>query len=214
MGGRDLGFGEHCALSRRPRGCRSARCGHRSRPPGRRAVSHHRSAALHDDGNQALELCAEIKPRVIVPSTTRVGSTSGKGAKRWSANSPMGRQTSSGASAGSPSAKQWRCSDDSLHARRSRQGLRASAAADGCEKCLESDDPWLHLRICLECGAIGCCDDSPNAHATSHAKETGHLLIRSLEPGDEWSCCFEDEAFLLLPHVKGHTEIPPSPLGG
>jgi uncharacterized UBP type Zn finger protein len=88
------------------------------------------------------------------------------------------------------------------------------SAVDGCEKCLESDDPWFHLRICLDCGAISCCDDSPNAHATAHFKETGHLLIRSLEPGEEWSFCFEDEAVLLLPQVKGRTEIPPSPLGG
>ena len=92
--------------------------------------------------------------------------------------------------------------------------LELPAAVDGCEKCLETGDPWLQLRICLECGEVSCCDDSPNAHATSHSKETGHLLIRSLQPGETWCYCYEDEAMLLLPQVKGETQIPPSPLGG
>ena len=87
-------------------------------------------------------------------------------------------------------------------------------SVEGCEDCLEVEGAWLHLRICLECGQVGCCDDSPGRHASKHHEETGHLLIRSLQPGEEWSWCFEDEAFLLLPQVKGHTEIPPSPLGG
>ena len=85
-------------------------------------------------------------------------------------------------------------------------------SVEGCEDCLEAGDAWVHLRICLECGKVGCCDSSPNAHATKHHEETGHLLIRSLEPGEEWSWCFEDETALLLPQVKGRTEIPPSPL--
>ena len=88
------------------------------------------------------------------------------------------------------------------------------SVVDGCEKCLESGDPWLHLRICLECGKVGCCDDSPGRHASAHFGETGHLLIRSLEPGEEWSYCFEDDTALLLPMVSGSTTIPPSPLGG
>jgi len=87
-------------------------------------------------------------------------------------------------------------------------------AVDGCEECLESGDPWLHLRICLECGKVGCCDDSPGHHASSHAEEEGHLLIRSLEPGEVWCYCFADEAGLLIPKVSGETTIPPSPLGG
>ena len=55
-------------------------------------------------------------------------------------------------------------------------------SVDGCEECLESGDPWLHLRICLECGKVGCCDSSPNRHASRHAREAAHPLIRSLEP--------------------------------
>ena len=88
------------------------------------------------------------------------------------------------------------------------------SAVDGCEACLENGDPWLHLRICLECGAVGCCDDSPGRHATQHHEESGHLLIRSLEPGEVWAYCYADDASLLLPNVQGQTTIPPSPLGG
>lgn len=62
----------------------------------------------------------------------------------------------------------------------------------GCEDCLAVGDPWLHLRICLECGHVGCCDDSPNKHATAHAEASGHPLIRSLEPGDRWGWCYVD----------------------
>jgi uncharacterized UBP type Zn finger protein len=87
-------------------------------------------------------------------------------------------------------------------------------AVDGCEDCLASGDPWMHLRICLECGKVGCCDSSPNTHATLHARETGHLLIRSLEPGEVWAYCYEDETMLLVPQVRGETQIPRSPLAG
>ena len=82
----------------------------------------------------------------------------------------------------------------------------------GCEECLKVGDPWLHLRICLTCGKVGCCDDSPNKHATAHAREEGHPLIRSLEPGEEWSWCYIDDLAMVLPQVHGHTRIPPSPL--
>jgi uncharacterized UBP type Zn finger protein len=84
----------------------------------------------------------------------------------------------------------------------------------GCPACLETGDPWLHLRICLECGQVGCCDSSPNRHASAHAQQSGHPLIRSLEPGEAWSFCFPDDVALLLPQVHRATRIPPSPLGG
>jgi uncharacterized UBP type Zn finger protein len=84
----------------------------------------------------------------------------------------------------------------------------------GCQQCLETGDPWMHLRICLECGQVGCCDSSPNRHASAHAEQFGHPLIRSLEPGEAWSFCFLDDVALLLPQVQGETRIPPSPLGG
>lgn len=88
------------------------------------------------------------------------------------------------------------------------------ASVPGCEDCLAVGDPWLHLRICLECGKVGCCDDSPNRHASRHAREDAHPLIRSLEPGETWSWCFVDEIGLVIPSVLGETRIPPSPIGG
>jgi uncharacterized UBP type Zn finger protein len=87
-------------------------------------------------------------------------------------------------------------------------------AVDGCEECLKAGDPWLHLRICLECGHVGCCDSSPGRHASAHARETGHPLIRSLQPGEDWSFCFVDEVGMVIEGVSGQTRIPPSPLGG
>jgi hypothetical protein len=64
---------------------------------------------------------------------------------------------------------------------------------EGCEECLRVGDRWVHLRMCLTCGTIGCCDSSPNRHARAHAAVTGHPLVRSAEPGENWSWCFVDE---------------------
>ena len=85
-------------------------------------------------------------------------------------------------------------------------------SVDGCEDCLLTGDPWLHLRICLSCGHVGCCDDSPSRHATAHAKATEHPLIRSLEPGEDWSWCYDDQVAMVIPEVHGRTRIPPSPM--
>ena len=82
----------------------------------------------------------------------------------------------------------------------------------GCEDCLATGGAWVHLRICLSCGKVGCCDDSPNRHATAHHQESAHPIIRSLEPGEIWSWCFLDEVAFELPDVQGSTRIPPSPL--
>ena len=85
-------------------------------------------------------------------------------------------------------------------------------SVDGCHECLATGGKWLHLRICLECGHVGCCDDSPHRHATAHANETSHPIIRSLEPGEEWSWCYLDQVAMLIQGVEGETRIPPSPL--
>jgi uncharacterized UBP type Zn finger protein len=69
---------------------------------------------------------------------------------------------------------------------------------DGCEECLKIGGQWVHLRECMVCGKIGCCDNSPNRHATAHFEETGHPLIRSAEPGEDWSWCYIDEAMLVV----------------
>ena len=70
----------------------------------------------------------------------------------------------------------------------------------GCADCLAMGGTWVHLRMCMACGKIGCCDSSPNRHATRHAGESGHPIIRSAEPGEDWSWCYIDNlAFVLGP---------------
>lgn len=69
----------------------------------------------------------------------------------------------------------------------------------GCEECLKSGDSWVHLRLCLTCGHVGCCDSSKNRHATKHFHETKHPVMRSFEPGEAWGWCYVDEMMLKLP---------------
>ena len=64
---------------------------------------------------------------------------------------------------------------------------------DGCEECLRTGDDWVHLRLCLTCGKVSCCDDSNNKHATAHFHSTRHPVIESLEPGENWRWCYIDE---------------------
>ena len=85
-------------------------------------------------------------------------------------------------------------------------------AIDGCDDCLAARQQWLHLRICLECGHVGGCDQSPHRHATAHANATRHPIIRSLEPGEAWAWCYIDRIAMITPEVTGDTRIPPSPL--
>ena len=66
----------------------------------------------------------------------------------------------------------------------------------GCEECVKIGGRWVHLRMCLVCGKVGCCDNSPNRHATAHFHETDHPLIRSAEPGEQWWWCYVDEMML------------------
>jgi CPA2 family monovalent cation:H+ antiporter-2 len=73
---------------------------------------------------------------------------------------------------------------------------RARPHTRGCEECLAMGDSWVHLRMCLECGHVGCCDDSKNKHATKHFRASTHPLIRSIEPGEEWGFCYPDDLFL------------------
>jgi uncharacterized UBP type Zn finger protein len=62
-----------------------------------------------------------------------------------------------------------------------------------CEECVKTGDTWVHLRLCLSCGHVGCCDSSKNKHATKHFHGTSHPLIRSIEPGEHWTWCYVDE---------------------
>jgi uncharacterized UBP type Zn finger protein len=61
-----------------------------------------------------------------------------------------------------------------------------------CEDCVKTGDSWVHLRMCLTCGHVGCCDSSPNRHATKHFLAVDHPLIRSIEPGETWTWCYVD----------------------
>jgi uncharacterized UBP type Zn finger protein len=62
-----------------------------------------------------------------------------------------------------------------------------------CEECVKMGDSWVHLRLCMECGHVGCCDSSKNKHATKHFRQSQHPLVRSIEPGESWVWCYVDE---------------------
>jgi uncharacterized UBP type Zn finger protein len=68
----------------------------------------------------------------------------------------------------------------------------------GCEDCLATGGAWVHLRMCQTCGQIGCCDSSPNRHASKHAAASGHPIARSAEPGEDWSWCYIDEVAFIV----------------
>jgi Zn-finger in ubiquitin-hydrolases and other protein len=67
---------------------------------------------------------------------------------------------------------------------------------EGCQECLEIGSPWVHLRLCLTCGHVGCCDSSPLRHARAHAYAIGHPIVQSFEPGEDWRWCYVDEAYV------------------
>ena len=70
----------------------------------------------------------------------------------------------------------------------------------GCEDCLKTGGQWVHLRMCMSCGKIGCCDSSPNRHARHHAEVDRHPIARSAEPGEDWSWCFVDDLAFVVAH--------------
>jgi uncharacterized UBP type Zn finger protein len=81
-------------------------------------------------------------------------------------------------------------------------------SAEGCEDCLRIGARWVHLRLCLTCGHAGCCDSSPNRHASAHFRASAHPLVRSLEPGEDWMWCYIDEVGLLPPEPAGQRPRP------
>jgi hypothetical protein len=100
------------------------------------------------------------------------------------------------------------------------QGIDVSVppSGDGCVECLASGGWWVHLRRCAQCGHIGCCDTSPSRHATAHARDTGHPVIRSYEPGEAWFWDFTAEDIVdgpaLAPPLHHPLEQPvPGPAG-
>ena len=73
------------------------------------------------------------------------------------------------------------------------------AVDEGCPACLTMGSGWVHLRRCTQCGQVGCCDASPNRHASAHYRDAGHPVIRSPEPGEDWFWCYEDEVAFAMP---------------
>ncbi|MEM8531129.1 MAG: UBP-type zinc finger domain-containing protein [Chloroflexota bacterium] len=69
-------------------------------------------------------------------------------------------------------------------------------SANGCEDCLKAGDEWVHLRLCMTCGYVGCCDSSKNKHATKHSHDTTHPVVKSFEPGQDWMWCYVDKTFV------------------
>jgi uncharacterized UBP type Zn finger protein len=73
------------------------------------------------------------------------------------------------------------------------------ARTPGCEECLKAGTPWVHLRLCLACGHVGCCDSSPGRHATHHFQHTRHPVMASYEAGERWAWCYVDQLELPVP---------------
>lgn len=81
------------------------------------------------------------------------------------------------------------------HLEESTKRAPAKPSGHGCEECLKSGGDWVHLRLCLACGHVGCCDNSPGRHATKHFHQSKHPVIRSYEPGEEWGYCYPHDLF-------------------
>ena len=84
-----------------------------------------------------------------------------------------------------------------------------SPSGPGCVECLEGDGWWVHLRRCAVCGHVGCCDSSPSKHASRHARTTGHPIIQSYEPGEDWLWCYVDEVQFDVPSMRHSPSHPP-----
>jgi len=82
------------------------------------------------------------------------------------------------------------------------------SSLDGCSDCLDTGGQWVHLRLCLTCGRVGCCDSSPNRHASKHAAAGGHPLASSFEPGENWSWCYIDEVMLVIDGIPHPHRLP------
>ena len=77
--------------------------------------------------------------------------------------------------------------------------MEVKPSAAGCEDCLKTGGSWVHLRTCLICGHVGCCDSSQNKHASQHYRDTGHAIVQSFEPDESWIYCFVDEVAFETP---------------
>jgi hypothetical protein len=80
--------------------------------------------------------------------------------------------------------------------------------ANGCVECLALGDEWVHLRLCMTCGHVGCCDSSTGKHATAHARATDHPIVESYEPGEDWIWCYVDEVAFLVADAPALSYVP------
>ena len=80
-----------------------------------------------------------------------------------------------------------------------------SPSGDGCVECLQMGSQWVHLRRCATCGHVGCCDSSPNRHASKHARSLEHPVAQSFEPGEDWFWCFADQVAYEVPGVPSYS---------
>jgi len=79
----------------------------------------------------------------------------------------------------------------------------AARTPQGCEECLKTGMRWVHLRLCMTCGHVGCCDNSPGKHATAHFHSSGHPIIKSFEPGEDWAWCYVDDLVIEPAPIPG-----------
>jgi hypothetical protein len=77
--------------------------------------------------------------------------------------------------------------------------------AGGCEECLQIGDTWVHLRVCMSCGHVGCCDSSKNKHASAHARTVDHPIVQSFEPDEDWWWCYVDQVVFLVDGAPSFT---------
>jgi uncharacterized UBP type Zn finger protein len=82
------------------------------------------------------------------------------------------------------------------------------SSMEGCSDCLEIGADWVHLRMCLTCGRVSCCDSSPNRHASKHAAEHDHPLANSFEPGENWTWCYVDDVALEIEGIDHPHHLP------
>ena len=85
------------------------------------------------------------------------------------------------------------------------EAQEVTPSGDGCVECLQSGGRWVHLRLCEICGHVGCCDSSPNKHATAHFHATGHPLVQSYEPGEDWWWCYSDNVAFTVPQAPSYS---------
>jgi len=86
--------------------------------------------------------------------------------------------------------------DMASHCTHLDQIRQVTPSAKGCEDCLAMGDTWVHLRLCLTCGHVGCCDSSKNKHATKHYQQTQHPVVQSFQPGESWRWCYADRLYM------------------